>query len=53
MTAFLDGLFAAFRRATENEPVNVPNAQSELNSSVASLREDQREALAAFIKTIV
>ena len=38
---------------TENEPVNVPNAQSELNSSVASLREDQREALAAFIKTIV
>lgn len=25
---------------TENEPVNVPNAQSELNSSVASLRED-------------
>ena len=38
---------------TENEPVNVPNAQSELNSSVASLREDQREALAAFIKTMV
>lgn len=37
----------------ENKPANAPNAQNELDSSVASLREDQREALAAFIKTIV
>ena len=37
---------------TENDTANSPNAKSELDS-VAALKEDQREALAAFIKTIV
>ena len=38
---------------TENDPANSPNAKNELDNSVAALKEDQREALAAFIKTIV
>ena len=38
---------------TENDTANSPNAKSELDDSVAALKEDQREALAAFIKTIV
>lgn len=38
---------------TENDTANSPNAKSELDNSVAALKEDQREALAAFIKTIV
>ena len=38
---------------TENDTANTPNAKSELDNSVAALKEDQREALAAFIKTIV
>lgn len=38
---------------TENDTANSPNAKSELDNSVATLNEDQREALAAFIKTIV
>ena len=37
---------------TENDTANSPNAKSELDNSVAALKEDQREALAAFIKTI-
>lgn len=38
---------------TENDPANLPNAKNELDNSVAALKEDQREALTAFIKTIV
>lgn len=38
---------------TENDTADSPNAKSELDNSVAALKEDQREALAAFIKTIV
>lgn len=38
---------------TENDTANSPNAKSELDNSVAALKEDQREALAAFIKTII
>lgn len=38
---------------TENDTANSPNAKSELDNSVAALKEDQREALAAFIKTIL
>ena len=38
---------------TENDTANSPNTKSELDDSVAALKEDQREALAAFIKTIV
>ena len=38
---------------TEDDPANIPNAQSTLDNCVAALKEDQREALAAFIKTIV
>ena len=32
---------------------NTLNARSEFDNSVAALKEDQREALAAFIKTMV
>ena len=38
---------------SEDDPADTPNAQSEFNSSVAALKEDQREALAALIKTMV
>ena len=37
---------------TENDTANSPNAKSELDNSVATLNEDQCEALAAFIKTL-
>ena len=37
----------------EDNPETAPNAMRELENSVAALNEDQREALAAFIKTIV
>lgn len=37
---------------TENDTANSPNAKSELDDSVAALKEDQREALAAWIMTI-
>ena len=36
----------------EDDPANTLNARSEFDNSVAALKEDQREALAAFIKTI-
>ena len=38
---------------SEDGPADTPDAQGEFSSSVAALKEDQREALAAFIKTIV
>jgi transcriptional regulator with XRE-family HTH domain len=38
---------------TENAPANMLNAKSKLDKSVAALTEEQREALAAFIETIV
>lgn len=38
---------------TEDDPENALNARSELENSVAALKEDQCEALAAFIKTMV
>ena len=37
----------------EDDPANTLNTRSEFDNSVAALKEDQREALAAFIKTIV
>lgn len=37
----------------EDDPANTLNARSEFDNSVAALKEDQREALAAFIKTMV
>lgn len=37
----------------EDDPANTLNARSEFDNSVAVLKEDQREALAAFIKTMV
>lgn len=43
----LDQFFA------EDDPANTLNARSEFDNSVAALKEDQREALAAFIKTMV
>ena len=43
-----------FKRNNQpSDTANSPNAKSELDNSVAALKEDQREALAAFIKTIV
>ena len=36
-----------------DDPANTLNTRSEFDNSVAALKEDQREALAAFIKTIV
>ena len=38
---------------TEDDSENTLNAGSELDNSVAALKENQREALAAFIKTMV
>ena len=38
---------------SEGDPANTLNARSELDNSVAALKVDQREALAAFIKTMV
>ena len=37
----------------EDDPANTLNTRSEFDNSVAALKEDQREALAAFIKTMV
>ena len=37
----------------EDDSATTPNAWSELDVSVAALKEDQRKALAAFIKTRV
>ena len=37
----------------EDDSATTPNAWSELDVSVAALKEDQRKALAAFIKTLV
>lgn len=37
----------------EDDPANTLNTRREFDNSVAALKEDQREALAAFIKTMV
>lgn len=38
---------------TEDDSTNTENTRTELDDSVAALKEDQRKALAAFIKTLV